>query len=87
MCGIKRKENIINFYCKSCKSDFDCNVGKVDFPIEKDMPEYERAVICSSCKAEYVSNKDKFSDKFELTELGQSQMTALFFEDVDFGED
>lgn len=79
---MKREEqgkNIIRFYCKKCREDFDCDVGMIDFSAE--MPKYEKPVICSRCEAKYISGQGEFTEHFELSETGQSQLTELFLQD------
>jgi len=77
--GLKRKDkNVINVYCKKCRIDFDCDVGEIDFPIGKDMPEFEKAIMCKRCNSEYISGNGEFTDNFELSERGQSQLTSIF---------
>jgi len=68
---------IIHYECKRCKKEFDCDVGKIDF---NDMqsnnwrPKFEKDIICPNC------GKRTF-DEVDLTELGQSQLTELYFKD------
>ena len=79
---MKRKEqekNIIRFYCKRCRRDFDAEVGIVEFGAE--MPVFEKAVICDSCGAKYISGQGEFTENFELSEIGQSQLTELFLQE------
>lgn len=75
----KKKSNVINFLCLKCGIEFDCDVGEIDFTMEDGMPGYEHSIVCSRCGAKYTGEGDNFSDNFELTEIGQSQMTELLF--------
>ncbi len=63
--------SIINFQCKKCRQVFDCNVGDVTFPPEDLSPKFQKDAQCSNCGRLSMG-------KFELTELGQSQLTDLF---------
>jgi hypothetical protein len=58
----------INFQCKKCNKEFDCEVGSVSIDYEKGRPIFEKDLICPQC------GKRSINDVF-LTELGQSQMT------------
>jgi hypothetical protein len=58
----------INFECKKCCREFDCEVGEISLPDDGMRPVFEKDIICPWC--------GKLSmDGVFLTELGQSQMT------------
>lgn len=59
---------IINFQCKKCKNEFDCETGKITFG---NILDFERDIICSKC--------GKFNrENIWLTELGQTQIGELY---------
>ncbi len=58
----------INFECKKCGNEFNCDVGKIGMNEEELRPTFEKDIICPLC------GKISMDDVF-LTELGQSQMT------------
>ena len=58
----------INFECKKCGNEFNCDVGKIGMDEEGLRPTFEKDIICPLC------GKRSMDDVF-LTELGQSQMT------------
>jgi transcription elongation factor Elf1 len=58
----------INFKCKSCKQEFDCDVGKISINEETMRPDFEKAIICPRCGERTI-------DDVLLTEIGQSQLT------------
>jgi hypothetical protein len=58
----------VNFECKKCKRDFDCDVGKVSMSDDKMRPVFEKDIVCLRCG-------ELSMDDVLLTELGQSQMT------------
>ena len=31
----------LNFVCKKCRREFDCDVGEISFPIEENRPRFE----------------------------------------------
>lgn len=63
---------IINFKCKKCKSEFDCEVGKITFPDNIDEKLiFEKNVICPKCNIITI-------DETELTELGQTQVSEIY---------
>lgn len=62
----------INFECKKCHKEFNCNVGKISLPDDSMYPVFEKDIVCPIC------GKLKTDDVF-LTELGQSQMTEVTF--------
>ena len=61
-----------------CKQLFDCDVGKITFPpaIHGMRPKFEKDLECGQCGKLTI-------DDVELTELGQTQMTELFFKSED----
>ena len=58
----------INFECKGCKKEFDCDVGKVGINAQTMRPDFEEPITCPRCGVRTL-------DQVRLTELGQSQMT------------
>ncbi len=60
----------LNFECRKCKSIFDCDVGKITFPIKPDQrPIFENDIECPKCGV--ITIKDVL-----LTETGQTQITV-----------
>jgi rubredoxin len=59
---------MINFECKRCYQEFDCEVGDISFSEDGTRPVFEKNIVCPRCGD--LSAKDVL-----LTELGQSQMT------------
>ncbi len=62
----------LNFKCKKCRNYFDSQVGKITFPVESDRPHFEKEIICPKCGVLSM-------DEVELTELGQTQLGAVYF--------
>ena len=58
----------INFECKKCRREFDCEVREISLSDDEMRPVFEKDIICPRCGE--VSMDDVL-----LTELGQSQMT------------
>ena len=58
----------INFECKKCREDFDCDMGKIAINEDTMRPDFEKAIVCPRCG-------ERTMDEVLLTELGQSQMT------------
>ena len=58
----------INFECKKCGKEFDCNVGKIGINKKTMRPDLEKPILCPRCG-------ERTLDEVFLTELGQSQMT------------
>lgn len=73
-----KHENIISFYCKHFKINFDLNVGNIDFNAQDGIPLFANTIVCPKCTAKYKSNSDNFSDNFELNEMGQTQLSEIF---------
>jgi len=67
----------INFECKKCHRNFDCDVGAVTLPENSDRPRFEKMILCPTCG-------ELTMDQVWLTELGQSQLTEATF---DLGDD
>jgi hypothetical protein len=58
----------INFECRKCRKEFDCEVGKIGIDKKTLRPDFEKPVVCPKCGRRTI-------DEVFLTELGQSQMT------------
>ncbi len=58
----------INFECKKCLNEFDCEVGKIGIDDISMRPTFEKDIVCPNCGKLTM-------DGVFLTELGQSQMT------------
>lgn len=71
------EENLIEFLCLHCKKAFAYDVGAIDFEKYGIRPSFENAVVCKKCGERYESTMENFSEKFELTEVGQSQLTEI----------
>lgn len=63
----------INFKCKKCKKEFDCEVGKISFGMRLG---FEKEVICPNCGK---LKTEKQGCELELTEWGQTQVAELYF--------
>ena len=61
----------LNFICTKCRIEFDCDVGNISFPIEENRPCFEKEIVCPRCGVLTM-------DEVELTELGQTQLGAVF---------
>ena len=59
---------IINFECKKCRKEFDCEVGKIGINEKTMRTDFEKPIPCPQCGIRTI-------DQVFLTELGQSQMT------------
>ena len=59
---------VINFECKGCKKEFDCEMGKIGINEQTWRPDFEKPIICPRCG-------ERTMDEVFLTELGQGQMT------------
>ncbi len=64
---------IINFECKKCQKEFDCDVGNIGIDDIAMRPTFSKDIVCPRC------GKLTMDDVF-LTELGQSQMTQATME-------
>lgn len=60
---------IINFECKKCKNEFDCEIGAIGINEKTWRPDFEKPIICPECG-------ERTMDEVFLTEIGQGQMTA-----------
>ena len=58
----------INFECKGCQKDFDCDVGAIGINDQAMRPDFVKPIICPRCGERTI-------DDVFLTELGQSQLT------------
>ena len=58
----------INFECRKCRKEFDCDVGRIGIDTKTLRPDFEKPVVCPKCGKRTI-------DEVFLTELGQSQMT------------
>ena len=64
----------LNFQCRKCKRLFDNDVGTITFPTEPGKrPTFEKEIRCPRCGV------IKIEDVL-LTELGQTQLTAIDME-------
>ena len=59
---------IINFECKKCHKEFDCEMGKIGINEVTMRPDFEKPILCPHCGKRAI-------EEVVLTELGQSQMT------------
>jgi hypothetical protein len=66
----------LNFICKKCRKEFNCDVGKIAFPIEENRPRFEKDIVCPGCGVLTM-------DEVELTELGQTQLGAVFMAELE----
>lgn len=66
----------LHFMCKKCREDFDCDVGKITFPVKSERPRFEKSIVCPKCGVLSM-------DEVELTELGQTQLSAVYIADSD----
>ena len=58
----------INFQCKKCRQDFDCEMGKIGINELTMRPDFEKPIVCPRCG-------ERSMDEVTLTEFGQGQMT------------
>jgi len=58
----------INFECKKCRKEFDCEMGLIGINEMTMRPDFEKPIVCPRCG-------ERTMDEVLLTELGQSQMT------------
>ena len=40
---------IINFECKKCKNEFDCEMGTIGINEKTWRPDFEKPIICPEC--------------------------------------
>ncbi len=66
----------LNFLCTKCRKGFDCDVGKIAFPIEENRPRFEKDIVCPRCGVLTM-------DDVELTELGQTQLGEIFMAELE----
>jgi transcription elongation factor Elf1 len=59
---------IINFECKKCHKEFNCDVGKIGINESTLRPDFEKPILCPSCGERTIV-------EVLLKEIGQSQMT------------
>jgi hypothetical protein len=59
----------INFECRKCRKEFDCDVGKIGIDDSGMRPTFSKDIVCPRCGKLTM-------DDVLLTELGQTQMTA-----------
>ncbi len=59
---------IINFQCKKCRKELDCELGRIGINEQTMRPDFEKSITCPLCGKRTM-------DDVLLTELGQSQMT------------
>ena len=59
---------VINFECKTCRDEFDCDVGRISINEQTMRLDFERPILCPQCGECSI-------DDLLLTELGQGQMT------------
>lgn len=68
---------VINFRCKRCWDYFDFDVGSISFELVDERPQFENQIKCECCGILTL-------DEVELTELGQSQLSEIFFREAKF---
>ena len=66
----------LNFLCKKCRKEFDCDVDKISFPIGGNRPRFEKNIVCPRCGILTM-------DEVELREHGQTQLGAVFMAEVE----
>ncbi len=59
---------VINFECKECSREFDCDVGSIELSNESPYPIFGSPIKCPRCGIRSIEG-------VELTEKGQMQMT------------
>jgi len=59
----------INFKCKKCDKEFDCETGKIQFG---DRLSFEKKIMYPKCGVMDIED-------LELTEIGQTQVSELYF--------
>lgn len=65
---------VINFQCQKCKKVFDFDVGEINFELVDERPQFKNTIRCDRCG-------ELTLDEVWLTEIGQTQLTALQLED------
>lgn len=63
----------INFECRKCRKEFDCDVGQIGIDDSGMRPTFGKDIVCPRCGKLTM-------DDVLLTELGQTQMTAATME-------
>jgi hypothetical protein len=61
------------------------DVGKIDFGPPEDMDaivRFENTIECPKCHTKYDGSMDNFIEIFELTEIGQGQLTEIFMNET-----
>jgi DNA-directed RNA polymerase subunit RPC12/RpoP len=66
----------LSFLCTKCGKEFDCDVGKISFPVEENRPRFEKDIVCPRCGVLTMA-------EVELTELGQTQLGAVFMAELE----
>ncbi|MFT5129491.1 MAG: hypothetical protein ACI8W8_003113 [Rhodothermales bacterium] len=59
---------VINFECKKCRKEFDCDVGRIGIDEKAMRPTFGKDIVCPACGKLTM-------DEVLLTEPGQGQMT------------
>lgn len=70
--------SLLNFKCKKCKQILCYDVGRITFPADVykgKRPIFEREIYCDRCGILTL-------DEVELTELGQTQLAEVFFNEM-----
>lgn len=65
----------LHFACKKCWKHFDGDVGRITFPediYKGKRPDFEKEIRCPRCGVLTL-------DEVELTELGQTQLTDIYW--------
>jgi len=68
---------VINFKCKECRKYFNFDVGRISFELVDERPQFENRIKCEDCGLLTL-------DEVELTELGQTQLSEIFFREAKF---
>ena len=66
---------VLQFMCKKRREYFYCAVGRVSFFPESERPRFEKKIVCPKCG-------DLSMDEAELTEFGQTQLTAIHMSEL-----
>ncbi len=64
---------IINFQCRECETEFDCDVGIAGINAYTMRPEFEKSINCPQCGKREI-------DEVLLTTLGQHQLTQALWQ-------